>query len=222
MFIYASYYASVGLQGHVAFRACRCKEERLAEHPQRLVVVGSSAGGIDALSEIVGGLQPDFAAPVVIAQHLDPRRPSHLTEILERRSRLEIRTVLDKDTLTAGVVYIVPADRNVNILDGTVSVSKEPDGTRPKPSVDRLFASAADAYGENLVAVVLTGAGSDGAEGARQVKLANGTVVIQDPSTARFPSMPQSLAPTTVDIVARLDTMADVLTDLVNRAELAP
>src|SRR4051794_37854451 len=216
------YYESVGLQGHREFLICRCKEKPLAEHPQRLVVVGSSAGGIDALSEIVGGLQPDFGAPVVVAQHLDPRRPSHLTEILERRSKLEIRTVTESDQLVPGVVYIVPADRNVKILDGTVSVSKEPDGTRPKPSVDRLFSSAADAYGENLVAVVLTGAGSDGAEGARQVKLANGTVAIQDPSTARFPSMPQSLAPTTVDIVARLDTMADVLTELVSGEELAP
>src|SRR4051794_1056244 len=216
------YYESVGLQGHREFLICRCKEKPLAEHPQRLVVVGSSAGGIDALSEIVGGLQPDFGAPVVVAQHLDPRRPSHLTEILERRSRLEIRTVLDKDELLPGVIYIVPADRNVNILEGSVSVSKDPDEARPKPSVDRLFASAADAYGENLVAVVLTGAGSDGSEGARQVKLASGTVVIQDPSTARFPSMPQSLAPTTVDIVARLDTMADVLTELVSGEELAP
>src|SRR3954449_8188017 len=216
------YYESVGLQGHREFLICRCKEKPLAEHPQRLVVVGSSAGGIDALSEIVGGLQPDFGAPVVVAQHLDPRRPSHLTEILERRSKLEIRTVTESDQLVPGVVYIVPADRNVKILDGTVSVSKEPDGTRPKPSVDRLFSSAADAYGENLIAVVLTGAGSDGSEGARRVKLAGGTVVIQDPSTARFPSMPQSLAPTTVDVVARLDVMGQVLTDLVNGPELEP
>src|SRR4051812_48481324 len=216
------YYARAGLQGQWAFAAGRCKENRLAKHPQRLVVIGSSAGGIDALSEIVSGLQPDFPAPIVVAQHLDPRRPSHLTEILERRSKLQIRTVLEKDELLPGVIYIVPADRNVNILEGSVSVSKDPDEAGPKPSVDRLFASAADAYGENLIAVVLTGAGSDGAEGARQVKLANGTVVIQDPSTARFPSMPASLAPTTVDIVASLETMAEVLTELVSGEELAP
>ena len=216
------YYGCLGLQAHLAIPTSRCKEKPLADHPQRLVVVGSSAGGIDALSEIVGGLEPSFAAPVVIAQHLDPRRASHLNEILARRSKLEIRTVLENDSLVPGVVYIVPADRNVSILDGTVSVSPLPDDTRPKPSVDRLFASAADAYGENLIAVVLTGAGSDGAEGARQVKLANGTVVIQDPSTARFPSMPASLAPTTVDVVASLDTMAEVLTELVSSEELAP
>jgi two-component system CheB/CheR fusion protein len=80
--------------------------------------------------------------------------------------------------------------------------------------VDRLFASAAEAYGEGLIAVVLTGAGSDGAEGARAVKLAGGTVIIQDPATARFPSMPQSLAPTTVDIIAKLEVMSQVLVDL--------
>src|SRR4051794_33011235 len=187
----------------------------------RLVVIGASAGGIDALSELVGDLPAGFGAPVVIAQHLDPRRESHLSDILARRTQLEIRTVTTSEKLSPSVIYIVPADRDVDIIDGTVSVHQA--GTeRPNPSVDRLFASAADSYGENLIAVVLTGAGSDGSEGARLVKLAGGTVVIQDPSTSRFPSMPQSLAPTTVDVVARLDAMAEVLTELVSGAELAP
>jgi two-component system CheB/CheR fusion protein len=183
--------------------------------PERLVVVGSSAGGIDALGELVAGLPPDLAAPVVLAQHLDPRRPSHLTEILQRRSGLTVTTVLESESLRAGVIYVVPADRDVTIVDGEVRVSAESELSRPKPSVDRLFATAADSYGENLVAVVLSGAGSDGAEGARKVKLRGGTVIIQDPKTARFPSMPQSLAPTTVDVVSSIETIGRIIGEIV-------
>src|SRR5262245_26015341 len=158
----------------------------MAEELERLVVVGSCAGGTDALSELVGHLAKGFPAPVVVAQHLDPRRPSHLKDILERRTPLAIETVTDKSKLLPGVVYLVPADRDVSVVDGTVAVDEGKSKSRPKPSVDRLFSSAADVYGEGLIAVVLTGAGSDGAEGARKVKLAGGTVIIQDPATARF------------------------------------
>jgi two-component system, chemotaxis family, CheB/CheR fusion protein len=185
----------------------------------RLVVVGSSAGGIDALGELVTNLPENLPAPIVIAQHLDPRRPSHLADILDRRTKLKVETVTSTSKLAPGVVYLVPADRDVSVVDGTVSVHGGPGAARSKPSVDRLFATAAENYGENLVAVVLTGAGSDGAEGARAVKLAGGTVVIQDPATARYPSMPQSLAPTTVDIVANLDVMGQVLVDLLTGAD---
>src|SRR5688500_10422552 len=185
----------------------------------RLVVVGSSAGGIDALGELVANLPEDFPAPVVVAQHLDPRRQSHLGEILARRTPLDVETVTSKANLRHGVVYLVPADRDVSIVDGTVAVFENEQGARPKPSVDRLFSTAADGYGEGLIAIVLTGAGSDGSEGARKVKLAGGTVIIQDPATARFPSMPQSLAPTTVDIVTKLDVMGQVLVDLLTGTE---
>jgi two-component system CheB/CheR fusion protein len=191
------------------------------EEHERLVVVGASAGGIDALGELVAHLPENFPAPVVVAQHLDPRRPSHLADILERRTPLAVQTVTTKSKLLPGVVYLVPADRDVSIVDGTVAVHHEEDG-RPKPSVDRLFATAADVFGEGLIAVVLTGAGSDGAEGARKVKLAGGTVVIQDPSTARFPSMPQSLSPSTVDIVTRLDVMGQILMDLLTGSDTIP
>ena len=184
------------------------------EEHRRLVVIGSSAGGIDALTELVTTLPAELKAPIVVAQHLDPRRPSHLAEILEHRSPLPIKSVGDEEKMQEGVIYVVPADRDVAILDGVVRVFDQGTG-RSKPSVDRLFASAAEAYGENLVAVVLTGAGSDGAEGARRVKLQGGIVVIQDPATARFPSMPQSLAPTTVDVVAPLATIGQILADLV-------
>ncbi|HLZ21514.1 MAG TPA: chemotaxis protein CheB [Ktedonobacterales bacterium] len=181
-----------------------------------LVVVGSSAGGIEALSTLVATLPADFPAPLVLAQHLDPSRPSHLAEILARRSALPVRVVVDDEHLEPGVVYVVPSDRHVEIIDHVVRLRADGahDGQRPKPSVDRLLTSAAQAYGERLIAVILTGTGSDGASGARAVKEAGGTVIIENPATAAYPGMPESLAPTSVDLVSDLERIGPLLHDL--------
>src|SRR5215468_7930196 len=137
--------------------------------PRQLVVIGSSAGGIDALSTLVSTLSPEFPAPIIVAQHLDPSRFSHLQEILARRSNVPVRTVQDRETLQDGVVYVVPSDRHVEFSDHMVNVHSEQRRTRPAPSIDLLLGSAAEAFGEQLVAVILTGFGSDGADGARRV-----------------------------------------------------
>lgn len=181
----------------------------------RVVVVGASAGGIEALSTLVSGLTPDFPAPMVIAQHLDPSRESHLKDILARKSAIPVRTVTEHEPLEPGVIFVVPANRHVNITDSEITFQVE-SGRQPKPSVDLLLSSAAEAVGERLIAVILTGTGKDGAAGAAAVKKAGGTVIIQNPETAEYPGMPQSLAPSTVDIVAELDELGGVLQDLLS------
>src|SRR5205814_6548609 len=128
----------------------------------QLVVVGASAGGIEALATLVATLPPDFPAPIVLAQHLDPTRPSHLSEILARRSTLPVRTVETDLPLDPGVVYVVPSNRDVTITDHTVGVQGGGD-VGPMPSIDRLLQTAARVYGERLIAVILTGAGSGAA-----------------------------------------------------------
>ncbi len=187
----------------------------------QLVVIGASAGGIEALGILLSNLPRDFSIPIVIAQHLDPRRPSHLAEILAPRSPLPIRLVEDRERLADGNIYVVPTNRDVEITDHEIILRAD---TRAiaKPSIDLLFTSAAQAFGESLVAVILTGTGSDGAEGARAVKNAGGTVIIQNPETASFPSMPLSLAPTTVDIVANLEAIGPILRDLSTGVLTAP
>src|SRR5437763_1691678 len=135
---------------------------------QQLVVIGASAGGVEALSTLVGTLATDFPAPIVIAQHLDPSRLSHLQQILARKSNLAVRTVTNHEQLEAGIIYVVPADHHVEITDHSVRI--QTGRARPSPSIDRLLDSAAEAFGEQLVAVILTGLGSDGADGARRVK----------------------------------------------------
>jgi two-component system CheB/CheR fusion protein len=179
----------------------------------QLVVVGSSAGGIEALSTLVGTLPADFPAPIVIAQHIDPARESHLAEILSRRGKLPVHSIIEETELRPGVIFVVPANRHVEVLDGHVRVRAETTNG-PTPSVDLLLSSAAHAYGEGLIAIILTGSGSDGAAGAREVNAAGGTVIIQNPATASYPAMPQSLAPTTVDIVADIENIGPILTDL--------
>jgi two-component system CheB/CheR fusion protein len=178
----------------------------------QLVVIGSSAGGIDALSTLVGTLPTDFPAPLVLAQHLDPARPSHLTEILSRRSALPVREVTDQVPLQNGVIFVVPANHDVAITDHAIGLRVH--DTRVAPSVDLLLTSAAEVFGENLIAVILTGAGSDGAAGARAVKQAGGMVVVQNPQTAQFPGMPGAIAPPLVDVVAEIEAIGPLLRDL--------
>src|SRR5215207_5079818 len=189
----------------------------------RLVVVGSSAGGVDALLTFVATLPHAFPAPIVVAQHLDPRRQSHLGEILSSRSVLPVRTVSDDQPLEPGIVYVIAADRDVEISDHALTVTA-PTGTNtsPRPSVDRLLATAARTFADELVAVILTGTGSDGATGAQAVKAHGGTVIVQNPDTATFPGMPLAVPSSAIDIVADLEAIGPLLGDLVSGAYQVP
>lgn len=185
-----------------------------ASTESQLVVIGSSAGGIEALSRVVASLPSDFPAPIVIAQHLDPRRPSHLGEILSRHATLPIRIVDDDAAaLEDGVIFVVPSNRLVEIVAGELRLRPATPGS-VAPSVDLLLETAAEAFGPGLIAVILTGSGSDGSAGAWHVKKAGGAVVIENPATAMFPSMPRSISPSLVDATAALDSIGGVLRDL--------
>ena len=181
----------------------------------QLVVVGSSAGGIEALSKLVASLPSPFELPLVIAQHLDPKRISHLAEILTRHTALPIVSVERQELLKPGTIYVVPSNHHVEITDHDVTLLPDGDG-RPTPSINLLLTSAAEVYNEKLIAVILTGSGSDGTAGARTVHERGGTVIIQNPETAAYPSMPQSLAPETVDYVVDLANIGSVLGDLIS------
>ncbi len=192
-----------------------------SKKPGELVVVGSSAGGVGALTTLVSTLNRNFPAPIVLAQHLDPERPSHLGTILERHSTLPIVVVSEDPPtrLESGKVYVVPANRHVTISDGSV-ILEDDHGDRPKPSIDRLLSSAAEVYGEHLIAVILTGSGSDGAAGGVNVKNAGGVVIVQNPRTAAYPSMPQSLPPTAVDHVVEMEHIGPLLYDILLGVDL--
>lgn len=179
-----------------------------------LIVVGSSAGGVEALSVLASTLPADFEAPIVVAQHLDPKRPTLLPDILQHRTSLQVLLVDGIMKLEPRMIYLVPNNRHIAINDGHVELVAD-HKDRPRPSVDLLLSTAAASYGERLIAVVLTGSGSDGAQGAVDVKRAGGTVIVQNPQTARYPSMPLSLPPSIVDFEADLEQIAPLLHALV-------
>ena len=156
------------------------------DNGSKLIVIGSSAGGIEALTRLVADLPADLPAAVVIAQHLDPRRPSHLAEILERHATLPIKVVEETTRLDDGVIFVVPPNRFVEVGEDGLRLRRAKRGSIA-PSIDVLLGSAASVYGERLTAVILTGTGSDGSSGAWDVKQAGGTVVIENPETRHVP-----------------------------------
>ncbi len=188
-----------------------------------LVVIGSSAGGIEALIALLSALPADFSVPVVVAQHLDRHRSSGLGPILESNTNLKMIMVEESCLLEPGKLYVVPSNRNVAINDGQVVLRGEaPGGSRSMPSVNLLFSSAAEVYGDRLIAVILTGSGSDGAAGVLDVKHKGGTVIVQNPLSARYPSMPLAIPPSVIDFELDVELMGPLLSDLVQGLNVNP
>jgi two-component system chemotaxis response regulator CheB len=158
-----------------------------------IVVVGASAGGIEALRSLVGALPADFPASVFVVQHLSPDAPSLLAAILERAASLPVEGARDGERFRPAHVYVAPPDHHL-LLDrgGVMRVTRGPKENRFRPAVDPLFRSAARAYGPRVVGCVLTGNLDDGTTGLLAVKRQGGTAVVQDPAEAVAPSMPLS------------------------------
>lgn len=166
-----------------------------------LVVTGSSAGGIDAIMSFVAGLPANFPAAIIIAQHLAPTHESRLVSILAARSPLPVRALGEPQTLERGTIYVAPPDCDVAVMDGASPAYAEPRRS-PKPSIDLLFSSAAEHYGDRAIAIIFSGMGNDGVAGARAIKEHGGAVLIQDPATALHPAMPMAIPPTLVDVIS--------------------
>lgn len=159
-----------------------------------LVVIGTSLGGLTALPVILRALPRDFRSPVVIVQHrVSFNDDNGLVSALQRGCLLEVREVEDKDTLAAGRVYLAPADYHLLVDDGHLTLSTEARVMHARPSIDVLFESAAETYGQRVIAVVLTGASRDGVVGAQKVKERGGAVIVQDPAGAECKVMPAAV-----------------------------
>ncbi|MFI7340430.1 chemotaxis protein CheB [Streptomyces sp. NPDC050085] len=183
-----------------------------------VITVAASAGGIHALITLLGGLDAELPVPVLVVQHLDPRHRTVLAEILDRRSPLTVKLAEQDETACPGTVHIAPPDRHLLVgQDGSLTLSRSELVHFLRPSADLLFESAAGAYGERVIAVVLTGTGHDGAMGVDAVKSRGGTVIVQDPQTAEFSGMPEAAVGTgTVDFVLPLEEIPAVLRGLVD------
>ncbi len=157
------------------------------------VVVGCSAGGLEALRAILRGLPADFPVPVIVVAHHAADGDLLMAEILNRDSPLRVLGAEEKERAIAGHVYLAPGGYHLLVeADGTFSLSVDPKVCNCRPAIDVLFESAADAYGERLIGVLLTGANRDGSHGLLAIRRAGGRTVVQDPATAAVATMPRA------------------------------
>jgi len=161
--------------------------------PVEAVVIGASAGALEALSLILPVLPQAYKAVVLVVVHVPPDRKSILAELFREKCRMDVREVEDKEPLVAGTVYFAPPDYHLLVeLDKSASLSSDEPVLYSRPSIDVLFESAADAYGEALVAIILTGANEDGARGLKAVAEAGGLALVQRPEGAFATAMPEA------------------------------
>ena len=181
-----------------------------------IVLIGASAGGVQALVQLVGGLPSDFPAAVFIVLHVSPYGRSAMPIILSRAGGLPASHAVDGEPVEMGHVYVAPPDHHLVLQDGLVRLSRAPTENAQRPAIDVLFRTAAQAYGRRAIAVVLTGNLDDGTAGLAVVKRHGGTAVVQDPQDADYSSMPQSaIANVEVDYVLPLAGVAPLLAELI-------
>ena len=187
----------------------------------RIVVIGTSYGGVEALERVLPGLAPTLRVPVVVVQHRSRDSDGGLCEFLRDHSPLPVVEPNDKDAVEAGRVYLAPRDYHLLVEQGRFALSVDAPVTYARPSVDVLFESAADAYGAGVIGVVLTGANRDGARGLARIKARGGFAVVQDPEEAASRAMPEAArSAAKVDCVLNLEEIAPLLNELCLPAEV--
>lgn len=155
------------------------------------VVIGASAGGVDALMKVLVGLPASFSLPIMVVLHLPEDKPSRLSEILAYRLQLRACEAMDKQPIEPGTVHVAPSGYHLSVeADLSLSLSGEDPVNYSRPSIDVLMSSAADAYGPGLVGILLTGANHDGAQGMARIKARGGWTVVQNPEQAQSNTMP--------------------------------
>ena len=175
-----------GMPSHDELRAA------LAGHRIEAVVIGGSAGGVDALRTLLPALPGGLTLPVFCILHLPGDRDSRLAELFGERLPVPVCEAADKQEIAPGTVYFAGSGYHLSIeRDHTFSLSCEPPVAFARPALDVLMTSAADAYGPGLAGILLTGANHDGAEGMAAIHAGGGFTVVQDPQDAQVPTMPQ-------------------------------
>ena len=181
----------------------------------RIVVVGTSWGGLHALTVLMRGLPADFALPLAVVQHRSKDSDGLLAQILQDETELRVSEVEDKEPIEPGHVYVAPPDYHLLVDGAYFSLSVDPPVRFSRPSIDVTFISAASACGAATVGVVLTGANEDGALGLRRIAERGGHAVVQDPASAEIATMPAAARRAVPSAtVLRLEEMSQYLTEL--------
>ena len=165
----------------------------MTEDAPKAVVIGASAGALEALSLILPTLPVTFKLPVMVVVHVPADKQSMLAELFRAKCSLMVKEAEDKEPISPGTVYFAPPNYHLLVeADGILSLSSDEPVLFSRPSIDVLFESAADAYGTGLIAIVLTGANQDAANGAKAAMDGGGTVIVQSPDGAFASAMPQA------------------------------
>lgn len=163
------------------------------KHPYEAVVIGTSAGAVEALSTLLPSLPADFPLPVMIVMHLPADKKSVMPELMREKCKVKVCEAEDKEPLEAGTVYFAPPDYHLLVeRDRSLSLSVEDPVLFSRPSIDVLFESASDVYADKLIGIVLTGANTDGAKGLKTLTQAGGMAIVQNPAHAQAPHMPEA------------------------------
>ena len=157
------------------------------------LVIGASAGALEALSVILPALPASFGLPVMVVVHVPPDKKSILTELFQLKCHVKVREAEDKEPIRGGTVYFAPPDYHLLIeKNKCLSLSSDEPVLFSRPSINVLFESAADAYGPALLGIVLTGANQDGADGMAAIARLGGKTLVQRPDEAFAPAMPEA------------------------------
>jgi two-component system, chemotaxis family, protein-glutamate methylesterase/glutaminase len=186
--------------------------------PLDAIVVGASAGGVEALSVLLSALPPDCPVPVALVLHIGPQRSNLLPQIFGMRCALPVKEAEDKEYLAPGTVYVAPPSYHLLVEpDRSFSLSKDEAVNFSRPSIDVLFESAAEAYGKALLGIILTGANHDGAAGLAAIRERGGLGWVQDPASALATAMPEAaIERAGADLILPLERLAEQLGLLVS------
>ncbi len=178
-----------------------------------LVVIGGSAGSIDAVLKILKNLRADFAIPIIIVLHRKASHEEYFVSIFQKKTKLKVKEAEGREKIEPGVIYIVPPDYHLLIEDDktlTLDVSEKVNYSRP--SIDITLECAADAFKEKLIGIILTGANADGAKGLAKIKSKKGLAIVQNPETAEVNTMPkEAIKSTAIDHILDLEDIARFL-----------
>ena len=184
-----------------------------------LVAIGASAGGLPALANVLGSIDSDFPA-IIIVQHLDPRHKSQMASLLTRKARKPVKEAEDGEAIIRGTIYIGPPDEHLLVSGGKIQLAHSRLIRFSRPSIDIMFGAVAATYGPRAIGVILSGSNRDGADGIAAIKRAGGITLAQDPATAEYRIMPQAAIDTgCVDIVLPLDEIGEKLSQIFARSK---
>lgn len=185
-------------------------------HPVNAIVIGASAGGVEALLKLLTLLPRHFQLPIIAVLHLPERRESQLAELFRQRLLIEVCEAADKQDIEAATLYFAGPDYHLSVeKNHSFSLSCEAPVNFSRPSIDLLMESAADAYGPRLAGILLTGANQDGAAGLAQIGEQGGLTVVQDPKEAQASTMPEAaILKRQPDLILRLDGIFNLILEL--------